>query len=671
MKHLLILVTFLSFSGISFAVDYDSVFHVISDRSNPFDDRYEAIIRHFDYFSVEQRTELIQEMTAMIPESKKKADKTQTIHLYGNISLVYINDFRDFETGKFYVDSAMVYENHASDLGKAKLYIVAGSYYASQSDSKTMMEYLYKSISLYEKVGGYYDERVISLFNIAANYLNERDTTSTRQIIAKMELLAKQANTFKSNLFTCSLIAKYYFMMYVIDPQQAHYRDSALFHCSKIIRQYESLKSRPSLLAASIAAVYMSFAEMGLRTQNPDPDLIRYVEKALEIAPKSEQIIKTYYFLVAYHHLKQNNLDMALESFHEALRIQEQYEEDLLDKRTTLAYISYVHQLKSEWKEALEYEMLFSEVQSKIYERDRSQIYKDLETRYEVAKKEESIRHLTEQNRFRERINRLYLGMLILVGLVCVLVILWFRGKRKADAAALQISRFQQQEAELRANIETARFEEKESQYNALASEMQMRQIRSYLEGLEAERARLAGELHDNVSNSLLGVVIKMRDPDVSTDEISGLLNGIQEHVRNISHELMPPVFQYAALSEIIADYVHMQNGMSGARFEYHITPEDGWDDLPHETALELHRIIQESCGNALKHSGASLISISLHRDANRVRLTVSDNGCGMSTVERKQGVGLQLIHDRAAKMNGTVEIVSAPEKGTKIIVNC
>jgi len=671
MKYLLILVTFLSFSGISFAVDYDSVFHAVIDRSKPFDDRYASFAQHMNNFSVENLFALLKQLAS---ESKKTANMDKIIGLHATLAR-YLSNYGEHSLAKAYLDSVMIFENSIDHSNKAKLYHAVGNYYGALAQTAQAHDNYYKALENYEKIENTQSQQIALLYNIAVAYLHENDSSTVKTIIGKMTPLAKEDNTFVSHTYTNIVNGSYYALLYDLDNQQTNYIDSVLHYNSIIIGQYERIENPPASYALNISFCYIQYANFSKKIPNPNWDIIiQHIEKALKINPYDSYIQILYHHSYATYYSKMRQFDRALTEAMKSLQLLvEQDNEDYFSMYLDVYnLLSEIHEFRKEYEQALKYERLVSEVKFKIYNKERHQIVKDLQTQYEVEKKEEEIRQLAEQNRYRERINRLYLGMLILIALVSVFMILWFRDKRKADAAALQISRFQQQEAELKANIEAARFEEKESQYIALSSEMQMRQIRSYLEGLEAERARLAGELHDNVSNSLLSVGLKMRDPDVSTDEILGLLNGIQEHVRNISHELMPPVFQYAALSEIIADYVHMQNGMSGPRFEYQISPEDGWDDLPHETALELHRIIQESCGNALKHSGASLIGISLHRDANnRLRLTVSDNGRGMDKSKKKPGVGLQIIRDRAAKMNGTVEIVSAEEKGTKIIVNC
>ncbi len=307
------------------------------------------------------------------------------------------------------------------------------------------------------------------------------------------------------------------------------------------------------------------------------------------------------------------------------------------------------------YQKALYYKQMQYNLADSIHKKSHSEAMAEFGVKYEATEKELEITQLNlQQEHMKTEKVRIVIWLVVIIALFlgALLYSMILRQKKRTEKILLN-----------------QKLEEKEREFDTLASDMEMRQVKSYLDGLEAERTRLAGELHDNVSNALLGVEFKMRVPGTSQEEVSGMLRGIHEHVRNISHELMPPVFQHATLAEIIADYVYMQNGMSGPHFECRIDPEDGWEDLPLETALELHRIVQEACGNALKHSGAPLISITLQRNGNRVTLMVKDYGRGLYVDSKKSGWGLQIIHDRAAKMNGLAEIVSAVGKGTTITV--
>lgn len=192
----------------------------------------------------------------------------------------------------------------------------------------------------------------------------------------------------------------------------------------------------------------------------------------------------------------------------------------------------------------------------------------------------------------------------------------------------------------------------------------------SYLEGIEAERTRLAREIHDSLANELLALQMKVQSSEVSQDELVTILKNLQGLVRNISHALMPPVFQHSSLPEIINDYVRIQNEQNEPVFEFYFSPQTGWKNLPHRMALNLYRIMQEACGNALKHARAKSIIISMIRKVNHIELSVSDNGTGFPDhAKNNSGIGLQILGKRVTEQKGKLDIISKSGKGTYIRV--
>lgn len=103
----------------------------------------------------------------------------------------------------------------------------------------------------------------------------------------------------------------------------------------------------------------------------------------------------------------------------------------------------------------------------------------------------------------------------------------------------MQIAKLKQQETELTVELQKAKLEEREREFQALVHEAQQRKVQYYLEGLEVERNRLAKELHDNVSNELLAIKMKIADGTSSREEVLDTLQALQTEVRGISHDLI------------------------------------------------------------------------------------------------------------------------------------
>lgn len=194
------------------------------------------------------------------------------------------------------------------------------------------------------------------------------------------------------------------------------------------------------------------------------------------------------------------------------------------------------------------------------------------------------------------------------------------------------------------------------SRRKRMAEQQRIHAEERYAEGQENERERLARELHDGVANDLLALQMKL-DSDGLTPQAMGMLRRGQEQVRRMSHELLPPQFEYANLLQTIANYAAEQNGLYHRRVELQATPADAdWAVVPPKTALEVYRIVQESVANAQKHAQATLISIGLQLTADKqLTVTVSDDGFPKADDQSSTGIGRITMQQRAAIIGGVL----------------
>ena len=198
-----------------------------------------------------------------------------------------------------------------------------------------------------------------------------------------------------------------------------------------------------------------------------------------------------------------------------------------------------------------------------------------------------------------------------------------------------------------------------------LRNEAELNEARQYIDGLEAERKRMAKELHDGVANELLGFSFKLREAATGDDlqTLVPAIEKIRQGVRSVSHGLMPPEFSRLDLNEILDAYIkgmHHDNGCSVV-FDYHA--DSRWKQLPKTTAYEVFRIAQELIANAEKHAEATVIKVSLDTDGERCRLTVADNGKGIM-LAADGGIGFRALDDRVKTIVGQLEKKEA-DKGT------
>lgn len=183
----------------------------------------------------------------------------------------------------------------------------------------------------------------------------------------------------------------------------------------------------------------------------------------------------------------------------------------------------------------------------------------------------------------------------------------------------------------------------------------------------EAERKRIAQDLHDDVGNSLAAVknmLIRRSDPVLLEREIDNIIRNI----RNISHDLMPVDFETYALPDIVRQTVKKFKGIPGIHFEYEQTGTVV--KLNPITELVLYRIVNELIANSQKHSHATTIMIQLIYRKESLIVMVEDNGRGMKndTGNSEKGIGLKNIRHRVAYI-GATQMIESDHKGTLVII--
>lgn len=200
----------------------------------------------------------------------------------------------------------------------------------------------------------------------------------------------------------------------------------------------------------------------------------------------------------------------------------------------------------------------------------------------------------------------------------------------------------------------------------------------------EAERARVARDLHDQIGQSLTSVLLGQRlvidslsgeDPDLSdarahADEVRALVADALGEVRQIAFELRPTVLDdvglVAALRRLAADLADRHGVQVGVAL-------DGLhDDSRFAPELEtvVYRVVQEALTNVARHAGAAHATITIAGGTTRLRAEVVDDGIGFAPPsDPRTSLGLAGMFERASLVGGRVEIRSTPAAGTTVII--
>jgi PAS domain S-box-containing protein len=210
------------------------------------------------------------------------------------------------------------------------------------------------------------------------------------------------------------------------------------------------------------------------------------------------------------------------------------------------------------------------------------------------------------------------------------------------------------------------------------ADEERERAERTLLE----ERTRLAGEIHDALTQSFVGIAMELQVATelLATKEADPLEHiqlaydtakfGLAEAQRSVL-TLQPTFIETLGLIDALQMLVKRSNipGRLRCDFQPDTIPER---NLSPGERHELLRIAQEAICNAVRHAKPTLITVTLRWKRPNLVLDISDNGSGMAKagLHKSQGFGLGNMRARASKIGGQLEIQSAPGRGTRVVVS-
>ncbi len=218
------------------------------------------------------------------------------------------------------------------------------------------------------------------------------------------------------------------------------------------------------------------------------------------------------------------------------------------------------------------------------------------------------------------------------------------------------------------------------SQLKAQQQELKEREIRmfsSFIDGQENERQRLSRELHDGLGQMIVATKLKMENmidsgDGINTDSMVRLrlmFDGLVDEVRGISNNLMPAALQEFGLEMALSQICKEISILSHINviFDSQIASQE----LDKRIATYVFRIAQEALNNAVKHSGASEIIMTLIGNERMISLMVQDNGKGINleTPCEQNGRGLSNMCERVKLLNGLIDISNGEEHGTIVSV--
>jgi signal transduction histidine kinase len=200
--------------------------------------------------------------------------------------------------------------------------------------------------------------------------------------------------------------------------------------------------------------------------------------------------------------------------------------------------------------------------------------------------------------------------------------------------------------------------------------------LRRVVEAQEAERRRIARELHDDTGQSLATVLMGLRMAEEAEDpadarrmlaDLRGTITDSIRDLRALAVELRPTALDDFGLGPALERLTETYARRTGLDVDVHLANLD--PRLPEAVETAVFRIVQEALTNIAKHAGATRVSVVAQRQGDRVMLVVEDDGRGFDTALPNGGLGLVSIRERAELLGGNLRLESSVDQGTTIAI--
>jgi signal transduction histidine kinase len=186
----------------------------------------------------------------------------------------------------------------------------------------------------------------------------------------------------------------------------------------------------------------------------------------------------------------------------------------------------------------------------------------------------------------------------------------------------------------------------------------------------EEERARIARALHDTLAQELSVLIMQLSDDSVAPGRLNDVRKRLLDAVnwlRNLSYELHPAEISQVGLGGALSSYCEEISARRNVRVFCSVADDVACSE---SDAINLYRIGQEAVTNAIKHSDASEVRVTLQNERSTLVLSIEDNGSGFSpgaAARRREGLGITGMQERAKLAGGELSIASSLGEGTRV----
>ncbi|MCR8558953.1 sensor histidine kinase [Mucilaginibacter sp. BJC16-A38] len=401
--------------------------------------------------------------------------------------------------------------------------------------------------------------------------------------------------------------------------------------------------------------------------QNRYDELKNYTDEIVRLCKDTGngRVLADAEYFYALYDFNKKNYPSAKDHLKKSLAISNQYKGVRIDQKV-YSKLGDVELLTGNIAGYQNNRALEDSLRAKLHSDQMLKNSQELEAKYNVSKKEAEISNLNKEKKIREL--TLQTRTIYIVVLTCALVVLliigWLVRNNSIRKERLLIS-----EREL-----------KEQQIQTLEREKELLLTQALMEGQEAERSRLAKDLHDGLGGILTGTkyslssmkqnMIISADNAAAFEKTMNMLDQSISELRRVAHNMMPESLLKLSLDGAIEDYCHQVTNSGALKVIYQ---SFDIDKLVAEEAVKIavYRIVQELINNAVKHASAKTAIVQITLKENILGITVEDDGKGfeLANLSFADGMGYKNLKSRVDFLKGNIDVKSERGKGTSILI--
>ena len=553
-------------------------------------------------------------------------------------------------------DSALVYNLRAYELfsrhneleGVATSLYNAGQIYNTIGQSKEALEALIEAAQIREEIGRdslndqvYYE--IAMVFQLSKEFDRHLDyLLKARQIAGRYDHKEQLAAISMSLSGVFEMMGQY---------------DSTLYHSQYA---FELSKQLDDPLLSAYALLNMGLAE----SASGNLDIAMTYFRQMMATPNLSQYEQARFnYFTGYALFNHQQYERAEKHLGKALGLATETGSDQLKFRILRYFLKNCEKL-GKYREAYLAANEYNAISDKIFRADLKKEIAELSFRYETEKKEREILALQAKTTEQELSllktgatarNRFWWGVAATAFLLVVVVGFWIYFKYSQNRQIL---------SEREASLQKEKLRQLQHKQKNLT-------LRAMLKGEEAERARLARELHDGVSILLSSLKMNLGHLPQSSEKVTQatkLVDKASSELRKIAQNMMPEAlvkFGLIAAIEDLCDEISF-----GKEFQVTFQTFGTGGVIFQGVALQVYRILQELLNNVIKHAAATEVIVQLIERDNHLYITVEDNGRGFDLrTQHSSGNGLRNIKSRVSYLNGDINWEVAEGGGTTVSI--